>query len=188
MTGVVEPLIASGSAAASAAPYITAAAAVAGAGLQFMGAQRQAAVYRSQARQSDFQARQEELRGREQANQVQSALQRVRAAQNARYAAAGVLLDDGTPETVAAATEAEAERQTTIVRSNATIAAEDRRIRSGMLNDTADATMTNAWWQGGMSLFDLVDRNLQRMPGTTTWRAAAAPAGNIHTMDNWQFN
>lgn len=170
MTGVVEVLGAVGSAAASAAPYVSAGMALASAGLQIVGAQRQASVLRAQAAQSEFAAEQELLRGREQANQIRRQLASVRAAQNARYAAAGVLLDDGTPETVISATEAEADRQVQIVRTNAVIASEDRRLRGGMLNDQASTATSNAWWQAGAGLFDYYDRWSARQPGTTRSR------------------
>lgn len=200
MTGIVETLAVVGGAVASAAPYVTAAASVAGAGLTILSAQRQAASFQSQARQSDFQARQadfqaqqETLRGRQQVNQINAARQRVIAAQSARYAAAGIVLDDGTPMDVADATTAEAERQTTIATGNATISAanatiagEDRRIRSAQLRDAADTTTATSYLNAGFSMFDLVDRSLARVPGTTTGginsrRRAAAPGAPSET-------
>jgi hypothetical protein len=198
MTGVVEVigagLASAWSAAAPAAagvaasPWVTGALALGQAGMSIASAQQQAVGLRAQAQaanasaaQADFAAGQEELRGRAAALGVRQALAQTLAAQNARYAAAGVALDGGTPETVADATTAEADRQLAIGGANAVIRAEDQWLRGGqlrqqarLLGDRADSTMTAGWLGAGGSLFDLFDRTGARLPGTVRRTAAAA--------------
>jgi hypothetical protein len=169
-----------GAATSAVAPYAGIASALASAGLTVMGSQQQAATARlqagqqaSQAAQADFAARQEVLRGQAQANQVRQALLQTLAAQNARYSAAGLALE-GTPETVANETIAQAERELGMATTNATIRSEQSRMQASLLRDSADWTRQGASFTetagaigAGVNLFDRVDRITSRRSGTT---------------------
>jgi hypothetical protein len=169
-------------------PWVTGALALGQAGLtiassqqQALGLRAQAGAARAAAGQAEFAAGQEALRGRAAAVQVRQSLARTLATQNARYAAAGIALDDGTPATVADATRLEADRQLTVSDANATIRAEDQRLRAGqlrgqatLLNDRADGAVTTGWLTAGASLFDLADRGGARTPGTVRNRRTTA--------------
>jgi len=180
MTGVVEVLAVAGSAMAAASPYVAAAAAVAGAGLTYAQSERQAQAMKDQAKQQDFAAQQAALAGRSQANGINAALRATLASQRARYAAAGVTLE-GTPDTVAAASAAEAERQTALARGNATIAAEQRRIQGTSLLDEAGRTSAAGTVNLGLSLFGTMDRSLARTPGTVTTGNSGSNASRTRT-------
>lgn len=198
MTGVVEVVVAGVSAISAAAapvtaavsaasPWITGGLALASAGLQISGARQQAVTSQVQAtqagvsaQQQELVARQEELRGQQQANQVRENMLRTLAAQNARYAAAGAVLGDGSPETVADDTRREAELQLAIGGSNATAraaaarsGAASQRIQASLLADRGEGAQTAAVFSAGASLFDLVDRGAQRQPGRRTAPGAA---------------
>lgn len=185
MTGVVEVIGAAAAAASAAAPYVAVATSLASAGLAYAGSQRQASALRQQAQQQQFAAEQEALKGRAQVQGINDALRATLAGQRARYAAAGVELT-GTPDTVARETEAEAERQTTITRTNATMAAEARRIQAASLLSESSLTRQAGYLNLGFSLFSTADRALARAPGTVTpgvgaTRAAAAGAAKPMT-------
>jgi hypothetical protein len=172
---------ASTAAAASATPWLTyasIAAALTSAGLGVAGAQQtasaqrmQARVQQGQAQQGQFAANQETLRGMQQSLAMREQLSRVLAAQNARYASAGLTLD-GTPETVANETRAVAERELALLDANTTIRREQMRTGASLLASQADATGQGAdftSWAGtigaGVNLFDSLDRQAARRAG-----------------------
>lgn len=177
--------------AAAIAAVVSAVATVAAAGSQIMQAQQQAAGQRNQAaldavraRQQELEARGVEARGTAEALDVRENLLRTLAAQNARYAASGILLGDGTPQAVADETRADAERQLDILSTNTTIAAEGARIgaaqtqqRSLLLRDQAGFT-TTAGYVGAVATAGrgAVDA-YNRWPGTAT----APPPGAVRT-------
>lgn len=163
MTGLMEAV---GPAISAAGPAIGGVAQIAQAGATVVAAQTQAAGMRRQAQQQDTAARQEQLRGEAQALQVRDALRRTLASQNARYAAAGLSLDSGTPETLAEATGAEADRQIRVIGANAEQRANARLAAADDLRASADMAGAAGWGQAGMGLLDYADRSYRRTPGT----------------------
>lgn len=174
---------ASSAAAATATPwlaYASIAAALTSAGLGVAGAQQsanaqrmQARVQQGQAQQARFAADQETLRGLQQNLALREQLSRVLAAQNARYASAGLTLD-GTPETVADNTRTVAERELALLDANTTIRREQLLTGASLLSSQADATGMGAdftSWAGtigaGVNLFDSLDRQAARRAGQT---------------------
>jgi hypothetical protein len=164
-------------------------ASLAGAGMRVAGAQQQVLGAQDQARAFAFQAQQERLRaqqaelqargalltGRSDAVRVRDALLRTLAAQNARYAGAGLALDEGTPATVADDSREQAEIELGIIGDNAQIAAADRRMQAASFNLNATEydrrgrdVMRSAGGNLHLSIFDVADRLVQRLPGTTT--------------------
>lgn len=131
---------------------------LASAGLAISGARQQAAGMRVQAQQQDLLVKQEELRGREQANQVREALLRTLATQRAQYAAAGIALDGGTPQTVADASAYEAERELAIAAGNTASRAGAGALNARLLRERATSTSRAGIISGGLSLFDAADR------------------------------
>jgi membrane protein involved in colicin uptake len=128
-----------------------------------------------QARQAEIAARQEELRGQSDANAVREALLRNLATQNARYAAAGVMLADGTTETVAEAAKAEAERELTIRGAGADQRAAaargeaaGQRTRASLLEDSAELTSTLGTIGAIATGLEGASRVAARWPGSTT--------------------
>ncbi len=189
----MEAAIAIGSAIASAAsaaapvistiaPFAAVAGSLASAGLQVSGARQQAAALQIQAGQmqqqaqvQDLAAQQEALRGQEASNQVREALRRSLASQNAQYAAAGIVLGEGTPQDVGAETARQAERElainagdTAVRVASARSAAANTRTSALLLNDQASSKLSTAGLTAGVSLFDAVDRFSRRLPGSTT--------------------
>lgn len=133
----------------------------------------QARVQQGQAQQGRFAADQETLRGLQQNLALREQLSRVLAAQNARYASAGLTLD-GTPETVADNTRTVAERELALLDANTTIRREQLRTGASLLSSQADATGMGAdftSWAGtigaGVNLFDNLDRQAARRAGQT---------------------
>ena len=125
---------------------VSALATVASTGLGLLQAQQQAGAARIQSQMAGIQARQQGLQGRsiEQQGQaaaldVREALLRTLSAQQARYAAAGVLSGEGTPLALADAVGAEADRQLDTLRVNTGLAAESARI--GAANTGAQARL-----------------------------------------------
>lgn len=152
---------------------------VASAGLGIMQAQQQAGAMNIQADQQrlqaelqGLQARQEENRGAAEALDVRRNLMRTLGAQNARYAAAGLALDEGTPQVVAEDTQADAVREGRTVETNAALRASGirteaagSRIRATLLNDQASATRTAGYVQAGVTLLQGGIGAYNRMPG-----------------------
>jgi hypothetical protein len=157
------------------AAAVTAVAAVAGAGMQVVASQRQAAVQRGQAAQADFAAEGERIKGVEQGNQLRDNLLRTLAAQRSRYAASGLLADEGTAMTLQEQTAARAERELTIQDANATIRSEQGRAQASLLDDSADWTATAGYARGGINLFETAGRAYERWPGTA--KPPGKPAG-----------
>jgi hypothetical protein len=183
---------AASTAAATATPwlaYASIAAALTSAGLGVAGAQQSASAQRMQARvqqgqaqQGQFAADQEMLRGLQQNLALREQLARVLAAQNARYASAGLTLD-GTPETVADNTRAVAERELQLLDANTTIRREQLRTGASLLASQADATGMGAdftSWAGsigaGVNLFDNLDRQAARRAGQNVTINVQQPA------------
>lgn len=147
------------------ASYASIASALAGAGLTVLGANRNAANQNMQADQQRIAAEQELLRGRVQQLNLRSQLARTLASQNARYAAAGLTLE-GTPETVAAETTRQAEREFTTVDINATTKAIQDQRQARLLDDSADYTRDIGYATAGVNLLTAADRAYARTPGT----------------------
>lgn len=165
---------------------------LAGAGMRVAGGQQGVIAARQQAEALAFQGQQERMRqqqallqaqsalltGQTQSNQVRQALMRTLAAQNARYAGAGIALDEGTPASVAEDSERQAEIELGLIETNAKLAAADRRMQAGAfgLNSVeysrragdGQRTAASAF---GTSIFDAADRGWQRMPGWSTTSA-----------------
>jgi hypothetical protein len=164
------------------AAVASALATAAAAGTQMMQAQQQAAALRNQAAMDEVRARQQGLeargasaRGEAEALDVRENLLRTLAAQNARYSASGIVLGEGTAETVAEETEADANRQLEIIRTNTTLAAEGARMgaaqtqqRALLLRDQAGFTMTAGMIGAGATLAEGTSRTAARWPGATT--------------------
>lgn len=68
------------------------------------GGRQQSAMYKIQAKQSELAARTERLRGAEQVSSIRQKMRSTLATQNALFAGRGVMLADGSPASVAAAT------------------------------------------------------------------------------------
>jgi len=181
LTGVVEVIVSAASAAASAvgsaasavggafsaiSPFVSGGLALTSAASQIVSGRQQAASQQLQAQQALIQGRSEQLRGEESVNQVREQMLKTLAAQNARYGAAGVVLDDGTPTTMANATTYEADRQTRILRGNASMAGTQATQRSLLLQDQAEATQTAGVIGAAGSLFNWLDRTSARSAGT----------------------
>ncbi|MCA3369604.1 MAG: hypothetical protein INF89_08895 [Roseomonas sp.] len=166
--------------AASTMAALSTAAAVTSAGLGVAGAQQaanaqrmQARVQQGQSQQQNFAADQETLRGFQQSLALREQLSRVLAAQNARYAGAGLTLE-GTPETVADAAKTVAERELALNNANTIIRREQLKTGANLLASQADATGKGAdftSWTGsigaGINLFDNLDRQAARRAGQT---------------------
>lgn len=154
---------------------------VASAGLGMMQAQQQAGAMEIQAQQQRLQAelgmvqaRQEENRGAAEALDVRRNLLRTLGAQNARYAAAGLVQDEGTPQVVAEDTQQDALREGRTIETNtglrasgARLGALDSRIRANLLQDQASATRTAGFMQAGVTLLQGGIGAYNRMPGST---------------------
>jgi hypothetical protein len=150
------------------AAAVSAVAAVAGAGMQVVASQRQAAVQRGQAAQADFAAEGERIKGVEQGNQLRENLLRTLAAQRSRYAASGLLADEGTALTLQEQTAERAERELTIQGANTTIRSEQGRMQASLLDDSADWTETSGYVRGGINLFEAAGNAYGRSAGTPT--------------------
>ena len=174
MTFIADLLPAGTMAALSAAGTVASAGLGVASAQQSANAQRmQARVQQGQAQQGQFAADQEVLRGLQQSLAMREQLAKVLAAQNARYASAGLTLD-GTPETVANATRTVAERELALADANTTIRREQMRTGASLLSSQADATGMGAdftSWAGsigaGVNLFDHLDRQAARRAGQT---------------------
>lgn len=168
--------------AAAIAAIVSVVATAASAGVQIMQAQQQSRAQRNQAAMDQVRARQQELeargleaRGTAEALDVRENLLRTLAAQNARYAASGILLGEGTPQTVAEETQSDAERQLEILRTNTTIAAEGARVgaaqtqqRALLLRDQAGFTATAGYAGAAATAGRAALDTYNRWPGTTT--------------------
>ena len=157
-------------------------ASVASAGLRLLEGQaqaramsNQAALMRIQARQGELAARGEELRGQAEAQSVRETLLRTLAAQQARYAAAGLVLGEGTPLTLEEEAQTEAERQLEVIRTNAQLNAESRRIgaanteaRALLLTDQAAFARIAGPLSAAATLAEGGARWWARQPGTPT--------------------
>ena len=126
---------------------------VASAGLQIMQAQQaasaasaQAALMQVQARQQELSARSIEQRGQMEALNTREQLLRVLSAQNARDAAAGLVLDEGTPDAVAGEAQRDAERELDVLRTNTTLDAESARIGAAMTGQRALLLQSGTDW------------------------------------------
>lgn len=187
--GTSAAAAASGTSWAALASYASIVAALTSAGLGVAGAQQsansqrmQARVQQGQAQQQNFAADQETLRGLQSSLAMREQLAKVIAAQNTRYAAGGLALD-GTPETVADATRAVAERELALNQANTTIRREQMRTQGNLLSTMADATGTGADFTGitgsigaGVNLFDNLDRYAARRAGQTVNINVTPPA------------
>lgn len=157
-------------------------ASVASAGLRLLESQAQAramsgqaALLRLQARQGELAARGEELRGQAEAQSVRETLLRTLAAQQARYAAAGLVLGEGTPGTLEEEALSEAERQLEVIRTQTVLNAESRRIgaantdaRALLLADQAAFARLAGPLSAGATLIEGGVRAWERRPGRTT--------------------
>lgn len=155
------------------AAAVTAVAAVAGTATSYMASQQQAAVQRSQSAQADFTAEGERIKGVEQSNQLRESLLRTLAAQRSRYAASGLVADDGTALSLQEQTAARAERELTIQNANTTIRAEQQGTTASLLNDSADFTETAGQVRAGINLFEAAGNAYGRSSGTVKTRAGA---------------
>lgn len=189
MTFIADLLPASIAAALPSAASVASVSAAVSAGLGVAGAQQsaqaqrmQARVQQGQAQQGQFAADQEMLRGMQQSLALREQLAKVLAAQNARYASAGLTLD-GTPETVADNTRAVAERELQLLDANTTIRREQMRTGASLLSSQADATGMGAdftSWAGsigaGVNLFESLDRQAARRAGQNVTINVQQPA------------
>lgn len=171
------------SAISSAGPALATFSALAGLaqfGLGIAGAAGQADAQRAQARQSEFTAtqqllaaEQESLRGRSQAALIRDKLVTTLASQNARYAAAGIVLEGGgTTDTVAQDTTNQAERETTIATTDAQLRAAQAKAaaaasygKASLLDDSADATLVGGIGSAVAGLGSAALRISDRAPG-----------------------
>jgi len=108
----------------------------------------QAELARISAQSGMITAEMELVKGQQQANQIRENMLKTMASQNARYASAGIVLDSGTPATLSEVTQAEADRETAVVTTNAGMRAASQRIvalnqegRANLLEDSADWTL-----------------------------------------------
>lgn len=126
----------------------------------------------SLAEQQLAQNRQEQLRGQEAANQVRETLLRTLATQRAAYAAAGVALDSGTPDTVATETRRQTDRELAIQAGNtaATVnlgkaKADSFRQNAGLLRTQATDARRMGGLNAAISLFESVESAAARVAG-----------------------
>ena len=110
--------------------------------------QAQADLARISGQSGMITAEMELVKGQQQANQIRENLLKTLASQNARYASSGIVLDSGTPATVSDVTSDQADRETTVVTTNAGMKAATQRIvalgqmdRANLLSDQADWTL-----------------------------------------------
>lgn len=158
---------------------LSAIATVASAGLRLLEANQTAGQARVmsqlaslQARQGELQARSIEQQGQQAALDVREALLRTLSAQQARYAAAGIVLGEGTPYTLEEAVQQEADRQLDTLRVNAGLQAEAARIgaanqqaRALLLADQARFAALAGPISAGVTLVDGYLRHQARQPG-----------------------
>lgn len=152
--------------AASLASYASIAASLASAGLAIAGSSRNAALQRAQAGQQELQARQELIRGQQQSNELRDRLLRTLAAQNARFAAAGISIDSGTPMTLAEEAQRQANVELGLVSGNSASRSAQAMMQAGLLSEAADFTQAGGLVSGGINLLDTYDRWQRRQPGT----------------------
>ncbi|MBR0653293.1 hypothetical protein GXW78_26810 [Roseomonas terrae] len=148
------------------AAVTTAVAAIGGTVMQVAGSQQQAAAMRGQARQAEFDAESERIRGQVQSNQLRESLLRTLSAQRSRYAASGLIADEGSGLTLQEETAALADRELTMQTGNTTIRREQRRGQASLLNDSADWTETAGYARAGINLFEQVGSYAGRQAGT----------------------
>jgi len=110
--------------------------------------QAQAEMARLQAQSGMITAEMEMVKGQLEANRIRETLMKTLASQRARYASAGIVLDSGTPSTVAEQTTEEADRETEVAQTSAgmraaslRIAALNQEARASLLDDQADWTL-----------------------------------------------
>jgi len=180
---------------AAIAAVVSAIGTIAAAGLQIMQSRQQSGAMQSQsvlldrqARQQEVQARQQELvattieqRGEVEALDTRQQLLRVLSAQNARYAASGLVLEEGTPRAVEDATREDAERELRLARFNTQAEADAARMgaqatrfgaagtqqRARLLRADAGWTATSGLLGAGITLLEGAGRTLNRWPGAT---------------------
>lgn len=109
---------------------------------------QQAELARISAQSGMITAEMEIVRGQQEANRIREATLKTLASQRARYASAGIVLDSGTPATVAEDTTDTADRETAVVTTNAGMRAASQRIvalnqmaRAEMLEEQSDWTL-----------------------------------------------
>jgi hypothetical protein len=166
-------------AAAPSAGTMAASASLASAGLNLAGALSQAGQMKVQANQAMIQARAERLRGEQQGNQVRQALLRTLAAQNARYAAAG-LSGLGSAEALEMETRAQANAELNALSGSANLAGLAAEAEAAGLRSSARTTRTFGAARAALSIFDAADRLGARQPGVPTTPAyQRGPTGRL---------
>jgi len=105
----------------------------------------QAQLARLQAESGMITAEMEMVKGQLEANRIRESLMKTLASQRARYASAGIVLDSGTPSTVAEQSTEEADRETQVAQTSADmkaasarIAAANQETKASLLEDSAD--------------------------------------------------
>lgn len=133
--------------------YMAIAMAAASAVGKAISAQQEAKSLRSQAAFEEFNAGQEKIRGMQDANKIRENLLATLASNSARYAAAGIDLNSGTPETIDIATQEDADRQLELSRTNATILEQQRRMQAAQYRSGAKSTSMAGWIGLGTGIF-----------------------------------
>lgn len=137
---------------------LTSAFALASAGLSVGGAMGQSRALQAQAEWGEFNASAETVRGQQEANRIRQALLQTLASNNAGRAAAGVELSGSAIDVDAEAAE-EAERELSIVGSNARVRSAGRLASAQSLRVTANATRLGGFGTAATGLFGYVQRN-----------------------------
>ncbi len=123
-----------------------------------ISAQQEARGLRSKAAFEDFNAGQEKIRGMQDANKIRENLIATLSSNSARYAAAGIDLNSGTPETIDIATQEDADRQLELSRSNATILTEQRRMQAAQYRSSAKTTSDMGWFGLATGIFATAEK------------------------------
>jgi hypothetical protein len=124
------------------------------AGLSIASGLSQGQALSNRAMIEDFNARQELIRGQFEANKIKENLIRTLATQNAYFGASGIDLGSGTPVDLATETQAQADRELDLVRTNATLLSTTRRFTALGYGADASAAQVGGFARGAMTLLD----------------------------------
>ena len=129
--------------------------------------QASAAALETEARFETFRAGQEQTKGQQEQNAIREKLLRTLAQNRAAAGASGISLDSGSVETVMNESIAAANRELSITRQNADIAASSRSARADQLRLSASAARSGGVGRAAFGLLDAAYRERRRgtLPG-----------------------
>lgn len=124
------------------------------AGLSIASGLSQSQAYGNRAMIEEFNARQELIRGQVEANKIRENLLRTLAAQNAYFGGGGIDTGSGTPIDLANETQAQADRELSIVRENATLLSAQRRLQALALRSDESGAQVGGFGRSAITLLD----------------------------------